>query len=83
MDGEGWHGSKRTRAHRISQPNLHYNSGRGESQVGLVYDKSCSFYSGIGRKTNQTIQLCKEYTSYYRKLATETVQAQQEELQEH
>ena len=26
---------------------------------------------------------CKEYTSYYRKLATKTVSIQQEELQEH
>ena len=26
---------------------------------------------------------CKEYTSYYRKLATKTVYIQQEELQEH
>ena len=28
-------------------------------------------------------EICKEYTSYYRKLATETVQIQQEELHEH
>ena len=27
--------------------------------------------------------LCKEYTSYYRKLATETLQIQHEERQEH
>ena len=37
--------------------------------------------------THQTImerwELCKEYTSYCRKLATKTVYIQQEELQEH
>ena len=26
-------------AHRITQPNPQYNTGRGESQVGLVYDR--------------------------------------------
>ena len=29
------------------------------------------------------VRSCKEYTSYYRKLATKTVSIQQEELQEH
>ena len=34
-------------------------------------------------KDQRSQGICKEYTSYYRKLATETIQIQHEERQEH
>ena len=52
MDEEAWYGlmfwlKKDGRYYRISQPNLRHNRGRGQSQVGLIYDRDgyaiCAF----------------------------------------
>ena len=38
------------RAHIVTQPKLHYDRGRGESQDGLIYDRDvCSFCALTGR----------------------------------
>ena len=37
----------------------------------------------VTQQVRKTFSCCKEYTSYYRRLATKTVSIQQEELQEH
>ena len=59
MDRAAWLVETDGRAYRITLPNLQYNSGRGESQVGLIYDRDgytlCAF---TGRKANDLRSWC-------------------------
>ena len=46
------------RFYRISQPNLRYDSGRGQSQVGLIYERDYrTFCAFIGRKAEDLLSL--------------------------
>ena len=49
----------------------------------LVAAASCSSWMACSTDVATLWLFCKEYTSYYRKLATKTVYIQQEELHEH
>ena len=40
MKRRGTGGRRGQETNRISQPNVQYNSGRGQSQVGLIYERS-------------------------------------------
>ena len=66
-----------------------YNTGRdGCSPFRRIFEKPyndsiCKFGEQVHYKLSGHPSSCKEYNSYYRKLATRTVHIQQEELHEH